>query len=207
MSGYERATFGSRPRLEGLGLGGLRSPRHSAHARRVTSPRALSRSSQTMKRSSSDHNLHNVSDNSALVNFSHLNGNSMENGEYPSVPAVTVSMMDHGKAPLLNGGGQFDRFEGLLKQASLELTHETEPVLLSSQVGDVTPASTGRAKSEQLSPPERQAASVSPSTSDSGKDVSGNFEDLHSQLDKKKAALSGSRGTADEVPTLDPEKW
>ncbi|KXJ05201.1 Coiled-coil domain-containing protein 18, partial [Exaiptasia diaphana] len=62
ISGYERAMFGTRQHFDRLGANSPRpSPALRAHVRHVTSPRALT----DLKKSSSDHNLHNLSESSA----------------------------------------------------------------------------------------------------------------------------------------------
>ena len=155
-----------------------------------------------MKKSTSDQNLRNLSDPSHLVNFAHLNGHGEGNEDY-SAPAITLSQLDHSKGR----AGQAEE-PGGLEQVSLDLNQDAVPVLLSSQATDGSAAAPASLASRgQLSPPERQVNGRTAVAGGSGRDADSSFEDLHAQMDKKKKALTGSRDTADDMPSLDPEKW
>lgn len=219
VSGYERATFGTSVRNDGRVT--PRPTRPAMHMRHVTSPRTVSKSSVGgMKKSSSDQNLHNLSGNSALVTFSHLDTQDiMERSRaIPEMPAIHVSQ-DHS----LQSQKSHDRsrsvqssletLEGLLKQANMEMARENVPLLLStstSQAGDVT-LLTADLNSTQPSPPQKEerdrTAGIENGVVDEQEQVSGLYENLHEQLEKKKASLGMSRDKGNDGDSLDPEKW
>lgn len=224
VSGYERATFGANVRLDGTGRITPRGTRTAAHMRRVTSPRTVSKSSVSgMKKSNSDHNLHNLSNNSTLVTFSHLDTQDMmEHHAYPQMPAILVSQdhsyshqpysLPHDRSKSVQSS--LETLEGLLKQANMEMARESVPLLLNtstSQAGDVT-LSAADLNSTQPSPPQKEerdrtAETDSSATDADGEPVSGLYENLHEQLEKKKASLGLSRDRGSDSDSLDPEKW
>lgn len=193
--------------------------------RHVTSPRTVSKSTVSgMKKSSSDQNLHDLSTNSTLVTFSHLNSQDLiESRAYPQIPAVHVSQdqsshshkshslpQDHRR----NVRSSLETLEGLLKQANMEMARESLPLLLNtstSQPGDVT-LSAADLNSTQPSPPQKEerdrTAEVENGRSDEREDeVSGLYENLHEQLERKKASLGMSRDQRNDEDSLDPERW
>lgn len=193
--------------------------------RHVTSPRTVSKSTVSgMKKSSSDQNLHDLSTNSTLVTFSHLNTQDMiESGAYPQMPAIHVSQ-DHSsrsqKSYSLpqdrsrNVRSSLETLEGLLKQANMEMARESLPLLLNTsttQAGDVT-LSTADLNSTQPSPPQKEerdrTAEIENGASDENEEqVSGLYENLHEQLERKKASLGMSRDRGNDGDSLDPERW
>ena len=225
VSGYERATFGTSTRLDSTGRATPRGTRTATHMRHVTSPRTVSKSTvSSLKKSSSDQNLHDLSTNSTLVTFSHVNTQDLiESRAYPQIPTVHVSQ-DHSlrsqKSYSLpqdrsrTGRSSLETLEGLLKQANMEMARESLPLLLNtstSQAGDVT-LSTADLNSTQSSPPQREehhrTAEVENGSSDEHKEqVSGLYENLHEQLERKKASLGMSRDRANDEDSLDPERW
>lgn len=190
--------------------------------RHVTSPRTVSKSSVSgMKKSSSDQNLHNLSSNSTLVTFSHLDTQDMmeRSRAYTQMPAIHVSQ-DHS----LHSQKSHDRsksvqssletLEGLLKQANMEMARESVPLLLNtstSQSGDVT-LSAADLNSTQPSPPQKEERDRTAEIENGGineheEQVSGLYENLHEQLEKKKASLGMSRDRGNDGDSLDPERW
>lgn len=177
-----------------------------------------------MKKSSSDQNLHDLSTNSTLVTFSHLNTQDLiESRAYPQIPAVHVSQdqssrnqksyslpQDHSRTVR----SSLETLEGLLKQANMEMARESLPLLLNtstSQPGDVA-LSTADLSSTQPSPPQKEerdgTAEVENGTSDEREEqVSSLYENLHEQLERKKASLGMSRDRGNDGDSLDPERW
>lgn len=224
VSGYERATFGASARLDVTGRVTPRATRTATHMRRVTSPRTVSKSSVSgMKKSSSDQNLHNLSNNSSLVTFSQLDARDMmESRAYPQMPAILVSQ-DHSlrgqKYSLPQDRSRtvqssLETLEGLLKQANMEMARESVPLLLNtstSQTGDVT-LSAADLNSTQPSPPQKEerdrTAEIENGAIDEEEEqVSGLYENLHEQLEKKKSSLGMSRDRGNDGDSLDPERW
>ena len=221
VSGYERATFGSTSRTTTA-----RGARPATHMRRVTSPRTVAKSSGSgMKKSSSDQNLQDLTRNGPLV-FSHLNTQDvMESGAYPQMPAILVSQ-DHGHSVHSHNSyslpqdrsrsvqSSLDTLEGLLKQANMEMTRDSLPIILNSsasQAGDVT-LNTADLNTTQPSPPQKEEHEKIAEVVNGGVDeadeepVSSLYENLHEQLEKKKASLGMSRDKGD-ADSLDPERW
>ena len=224
MSGYERATFGTSVRLDGSGRVTPRGNRSASHMRHVTSPRTVSKSSVSgMKKSNSDQNLNNMSSNSTLVTFSHLETQDlMENHAHSQTPAILVSQHhSHGQKPYplphdrsRSVQSSLETLEGLLKQANMEMARDSLPLLLNtstSQADDVT-LSAADLNTTQPSPPQKEerdrTAEKDTSVMDGdGEQVSGLYENLHEQLEKKKASLGMSRDRGSDSDSLDPDKW
>lgn len=217
MSGYERATFGTTSRTTTP-----RGPRSATHMRRVTSPRTVTKSSVSgMKKSNSDQNLHDLTSDGPLVSFGRLNSQDvMENRPYPQMPAILVSQ-DHGHSSMHSHDrarsvqSSLETLEGLLKQANMEMARDSLPMLLNSsasQAGDVT-LNTADLDSTQPSPPQKEEREKTVEIVNGGvseedeEPVSGLYENLHEQLEKKKASLGLSRDKGGEADSLDPEKW
>ena len=188
--------------------------------RHVTSPRTVSKSSVSgMKKSSSDQNLHNLSSNSTLVTFSHLDTQDMmerSNRAYTQVPAIHVSQdrsqKSHDRSKSVQSS--LETLEGLLKQANMEMARESVPLLLNtstSQASDVT-LSAADLNSTQPSPPQKEerdrpARVENGSIDEREEQISGLYENLHEQLEKKKASLGMSRDIGNDGDSLDPERW
>ena len=223
VSGYERATFGTNVRLDGTGRITPRGTRNASHMRHVTSPRTVSKSSASgMKKSNSDQNLNNVSSNSTLVTFSHLDTQDMmENHAHPQMPGILVSQHhSHSQKPYSFPHDQsrsvqssLETLEGLLKQANMAMARDSLPLLLNnstSQAGDVT-LSAADLNTTQPSPPQKEerdrTAEKDTSVIDGDGEVSGLYENLHEQLEKKKASLGMSRDRGSDSDSLDPDKW
>lgn len=223
VSGYERATFGTSVRLDGTGRITPRGTRNASHMRHVTSPRTVSKSSVSgMKKSNSDQNLNNVSSNSTLVTFSHLDTQDMmENHAHPQMPGILVSQhhshsqksysFPHDQSRSVQSS--LETLEGLLKQANMEMARDSLPLLLNnstSQAGDVT-LSAADLNTTQPSPPQKEerdrTAEKDTSVIDGDGEVSGLYENLHEQLEKKKASLGMSRDRGSDSDSLDPDKW
>lgn len=220
LSGYERATFGSSSRITTP-----RGPRSATHMRRVTSPRTVTKSSVSgMKKSNSDQNLENLTDGGSLVSFSHANSQHViESHPYSPMPAIFVSQ-DQGHTVHPNTTytdrtrsvqSSLETLEGLLKQANLEMARDSFPMLLNSSTSQVTDVTLNASdlSSTQPSPPQKEEREenqpvVNGRVGDEGShSVSGDFENLHEQLDRKKASLGLSRDKAKDSDSLDPEKW
>lgn len=193
--------------------------------RHVTSPRTVSKSTVSgMKKSSSDQNLHDLSTNSTLVTFSHLNTQDMiESRAYPQMSAIHVSQGHSSRSQKSyslpqdrsrNVRSSLETLEGLLKQANMEMARESLPLLLNTsttQAGDVT-LSTADLNSTQPSPPQKEerdrTAEIENGASDENEEqVSGLYENLHEQLERKKASLGMSRDRGNDGDSLDPERW
>ena len=192
--------------------------------RRVTSPRTVTKTSVSgIKKSSSDQNLHSLTGNGSLVTFSHLNTQDLtESHPYPPIPAIEVSQ-DHGHS-VHNHSSYGDRtrsvqssletLEGLLKQANMEMARDSLPMLLNSSTshtGDVT-LSTADLNNTQPSPPQKEerekvAEIVNGGVGEKNEPASGLYENLHEQLEKKKASVGLSRDKVVDADSLDPEKW
>ncbi|XP_074615287.1 uncharacterized protein LOC141858821 [Acropora palmata] len=219
LSGYERATFGSSSRITTP-----RGPRSATHMRRVTSPRTVTKSSVSgMKKSNSDQNLENLTDGGPLVSFSHANSQHViESHPYSPMPAIFVSQ-DHGHSVYPNTTytdrtrsvqSSLETLEGLLKQANMEMARDSFPMLLNSSTSQITDVTLNASdlSSTQPSPPQKEEREqnqpvVNGRVGDEGShSVSGDFENLHEQLDRKKASLGLSRDKAKESDSLDPEK-
>ena len=211
VSGYERATFGTRSRATESARTTPRAGRSSLHMRRVTSPRALSGSSVgVMKKSSSDHNLRNVTSSRGLVTFGHLSAQDvMESEEYSSIPSILVSH-DH---PLHNySHSSMETLESLLKQANLEMARETVPILLTpstSQPNDATLTAADLSTTQPSPPQKEESESTAENTvaSEVEEQTSSRYENLHEQLQKKKASLVTCRSGRSDGDLLDPEGW
>lgn len=219
LSGYERATFGSSSRITTP-----RGPRSATHMRRVTSPRTVTKSSVSgMKKSNSDQNLENLTDGGSLVSFSHANSQHViESHPYSAMPAIFVSQ-DQGHSVHPNTTytdrtrsvqSSLETLEGLLKQANMEMARDSFPMLLNSSTSQITDATLNASdlSSTQPSPPQKEEREenqpvVNGRVGDEGShSVSGDFENLHEQLDRKKASLGLSRDKAKDSDSLDPEK-
>jgi len=219
LSGYERATFGSSSRITTP-----RGPRSATHMRRVTSPRTVTKSSVSgMKKSNSDQNLENLTDGGPLVSFSHANSQHViESHPYSPMPAIFVSQ-DHGHSVYPNTTytdrtrsvqSSLETLEGLLKQANMEMARDSFPMLLNSSTSQITDVTLNASdlSSTQPSPPQKEEREqnqpvVNGRVGDEGShSVSGDFENLHEQLDRKKASLGLSRDKAKDSDSLDPEK-
>ena len=223
MSGYERATFGTASRTTTP-----RGARPAAHMRRVTSPRTVTKfSTSGLKKSSSDQNLHSLTDNGPLVSLSHLSSQDvMEGRPYPHMPAILVSQdhehsvhshnsysvpQDHSRSVQ----SSLETLEGLLKQANMEMARDSLPILLNTsaaQTADVT-LNAADLNSTQPSPPQKEEREKTTELVNGGpgeeesQPVSGLYENLHEQLEKKKASLGMSRDKGRNADSLDPEKW
>jgi len=96
----------------------------------------------------------------------------------------------------------------------MEMARESLPLLLNastSQPGDVT-LSTADLNSTQPSPPQKEerdrTGEVENGISDEHEEqVSGLYENLHEQLERKKASLGMSRDRGNDEDSLDPERW
>ena len=80
-----------------------------------------------------------------------------------------------------------------------------------SQAGDVT-LSAADLNSTQPSPPQKEEREKMPEIVNGGfgekdESVSGSYENLHEQLEKKKASLGMSREKVVDADSLDPDKW
>ena len=221
ISGYERATFGTRtPRREGLGHRSTRTG-SSSHVRHVTSPRLVTRPHYDgMKKSSSDHNLRSLADTSTLLTFSNLNVDDLYNSETHERAARGSGRSHLTSRPQDNSHSQntqsnsvdIESLEDLLKQATFEMSQETEPVLLSpstAQTSDMSHSS-GESSAGQLSPPQKQTAAHSQTElrAQPDQNASEDNETLREQLEKKKAAMVMTRDQVnDDMAPLDPEQW
>lgn len=222
MSGYERATFGTASRVTTP-----RGARPATHIRRVTSPRTVTKTSASgMKKSTSDQNLHNLTSNGPLVSLTHVSTHDMtESHSYPPMPSILVSQ-DHEHSVHSHSSYAYpqdrtrsvqtslETLEGLLKQANMEMARDSLPMLLNSstsQAGDVT-LSAADLNSTQPSPPQKEEREKMPEIINGGfgekdESVSGSYENLHEQLEKKKASLGMSREKVVDADSLDPDKW
>lgn len=221
MSGYERATFGTSSRVT--------TPRGARpHMRRVTSPRTVTKSAVSgMKKSISDENLQSLTDNGPLVSFNYLNSQDvMEGHQYSQIPAILVSQ-DHGHLGDTHKShsvpqdrsrsvqSSLETLEGLLKQANMEMARDSLPILFNSstsQISDVT-LNAADLDSTQPSPPQKEEREKTTEMVNGGtgkeesQPVISLYENLHEQLEKKKASLGMSREKGRGADSLDPEKW
>ena len=181
-------------------------------------------SASSMKKSNSDQNLKHFTDSGPLVSFSHANSQDVtESHPFPKKPAIFVSR-DNGQTAYPDSSymdrtrsvqSSLETLEGLLKQANMEMARDSLPMLLSSstsQTDDVT-LNTTDLNSTQMSPPQKEERENSSHLVNGkvGKEeseaVSDDIENLHEQLERKKASLGMSRDKGKETDSLDPEKW
>lgn len=97
----------------------------------------------------------------------------------------------------------------------MEMARDSLPMLLTTsapQSADVT-LNAADLNSTQPSPPQKEEREKSAEIVNGGtgeeesQPVSGLYENLHEQLEKKKASLGMSRDKGRDADSLDPEKW
>lgn len=97
----------------------------------------------------------------------------------------------------------------------MEMARDSFPMLLNSSTSQITDATLNASdlSSTQPSPPQKEEREENQPVvngrvgAEGSHSVSGEFENLHEQLDRKKASLGLSRDKAKDSDSLDPEKW